>query len=114
MVVLLSQIDAETLRTVSVQLPGYASLPPGTALAVGTGGYGDDRPSIEVAVGALLVQTRPDGAEIISSTDAVVAVTVGGTFTLDDVSDSAIAGAFRVDLDDGGYLGGSFVASPAG
>jgi hypothetical protein len=113
MVVVLSQFDTETLRTVSVKIPAYASLPLGEALAVGTGAYGDERPSIDVAVGVLLVETRPDGAEILSATDAEVATTVAGTFTLVDVSDAAIAGAFRVDLDDGGYLEGSFVASPA-
>lgn len=114
MVVVLSQIDTETLSTISVTLPGFSALVLAETVEVGTGSYRDLRPSLKVAVGALLVETRPDGAQIISSTDAVVAASVGGTFTLDGASDDEIAGTFDVDLDDGGYLAGSFVATPGG
>jgi hypothetical protein len=113
MVVVLSQVESETLRTVTLVLPHVASLPLGKPLDVGTGAYGDERPSLEVAVGDLLVETRADGVEIISATDAVIAATTGGTFTLDDRSaEGDIAGTFDVELDDGGYLQGTFVATP--
>lgn len=115
MIVVLSQVDSETLRTVSLTIPKFADVPLGEPLDVGTGAYGDDRPSLEVAVGDLLVETRDDGVEIISATDAVVAGTTGGTLTLDDRgADGSLAGSFTVDLDDGGYVEGTFVATPAG
>lgn len=112
MLVVLSQVDGETLSTISLMLPDFVSLPLGAAVAVGTGAATDPRPSLEVAVGALLVETRADGVEVLSSTDATIAVTVGGAFTLEDASEGQITAAFRVDLDDGGYLAGSFTAMP--
>lgn len=115
MVVVLSQADSETLRTVTMLLPQIAGLPLGETLDVGTGDFGDDRPSLEVAQGDLLVETRSDGVDIISSTNNVFANATGGSFTLDDRSaDGTLAGSFSVDLDDGGFLEGSFLATPAG
>ncbi len=115
MVVVLSQADSETLSTVTIVLPKIAELPLGEPLDVGTGEFGDFRPSLEVAQGDLLVETRSDGVELVSSTNNVFANATGGTFTLDDRSvDGTLAGSFSVDLDDGGFLEGSFVATPAG
>lgn len=110
MVIVLSQIDSETLSTVSLTLPLFTSLPIGEAVDVAA--YGGQQPSLKATVGDLLVEARPDGAEIISSTNARVASAVGGTFTLDDATDTEIAGSFSIDLDDGGFLEGSFVAAP--
>lgn len=115
MVVVLSQVDSETLRTVTLVLPQIKELPLGEVLDAGTGAYGDDRPSLEVAQGDLLVETRPDGVDIISSTNNVFAHATAGTFTLDERNvDGSLAGSFSIDLDDGGFLEGSFVATPAG
>lgn len=115
MVVVLSQVDSETLRTVTLVLPKIAELPIGEPLDVGTGDFGDFRPSLEVAQGDLLVETREDGVDIISSTNNVFANATAGTFTLDGRdADGTLAGSFSVDLDDGGFLEGSFVATPAG
>ena len=112
MVIVLAQSDDETLSTIGIVVPAFASLAPGAPVTVGAGANGDPRPSLKVAVGALLVETRADGAELISSTDAIGAATVGGTFTLEGVSETEIAGSFTVALDDGGYLEGAFVATP--
>jgi hypothetical protein len=115
MVVVLSQADSETLRTVTLTLPKFADLTLGQAVDVGSGEFGDDRPSLEVAQGDLLVETRADGVELISSTNNVFANATSGTFTLDGRdADGTLAGSFSVDLDDGGFLQGSFVATPAG
>lgn len=112
MVVVLSQVDGETLRTVTLHIPNIAERTLGEPIAVSEGGYGDDRVSLEAAVGDLLVETRSDGAQIISSTNNVFAASTSGTFTLDARdADGTIAGSFSIDLDDGGFLEGSFVAA---
>lgn len=111
-VVVLSDHDAETLRTVSIHLPDRASLPLGKAVAVGPRAVGAVQPAVEVVVGDLVVDTRADGVEILSSENAVRASSVGGTLILDEAS-SDLAGRFLVDLDDGGYLEGAFVATVA-
>jgi hypothetical protein len=115
MVVVLSQVDSETLRTVTLLLPKFADMQLGEPLDVGTGAFEDFRPSLEVAQGDLVVETRPDGVNIISSTNNVFAKASAGSFTLDErAADGSLAGTFSVDLDDGGFLEGSFVAAPAG
>lgn len=117
MLVVLAETDGETLRTVSVRLPRTAELSHGEPLAVGNGGD-DARPSVDVVVGDLVVDTRSDGVQILSSENAVRAASAGGTLTLDERTGASadapaeLAGSFHVDLDDGGYLEGTFVAAP--
>lgn len=118
MLVVLAETDGETLRTVSVRLPRTADLPLGEPLAVGSGDGDDPRPSVDVVVGDLVVDTRSDGVQILSSENAVRAASAGGSLTLDERTGASadapaeLAGSFRVDLDDGGYLEGTFVAAP--
>jgi len=112
-VVVLSEYDSETLRTVNLQIPRFGELPVGEAVEVGGGDTGDARPWVDVVVGELVVDTRSDGVEIISSENAKRAWSVGGTLILEDRTNDALAGTFAVELDDGGFLDGTFVAQPS-
>lgn len=107
-VVVLSDHDDVTLRTVNVELPNVGALPLGQPLEVGTGA--GDQPSVDVIVGDLVVETRSDGVEVLSSVNPVRAVSVGGSVTIESRADGVITGSFRVDLDDGGFLEGGFAA----
>lgn len=112
MVVVLSQVEAETLRTVTILIPHINDRALGEPQEVGSGELEDARVSLEAAVGDLVVETRADGAQIISSTNNTYAASIGGTFTVDARdADGTVAGSFSIDLDDGGFLEGSFVAA---
>lgn len=112
MLVVMAETENETLRTVAVGLNRFLSLPRGTPAEAGTGEPGDLRPFVEVTVGALIVEERNDGVQLISSVDPVRATSVAGTVTLEEL-EPEVSGTFAVDLDDGGHLVGSFVAQRA-
>jgi hypothetical protein len=109
MLVVMAEIDGETLRTVSIGLNRFQTLPHGEPVDAGDGSPGDARPFVDVTVGELVREDRGDGVEIISSDNATRAASTGGSVTLDELG-AQVAGSFRVDLDDGGYLEGSFLA----
>jgi hypothetical protein len=99
---------AGTLRTVSVDLREVDELPVGSALEVGSGAWDDVRPSIEVVEGTLVTEPLDDGGTLMTTgDDARWAASQGGTLTLEEKGDT-LAGRFDVDLDDGGYLQGTF------
>jgi hypothetical protein len=99
---------AAELRTVSVDLRGLKNLDVGEELVVGTGAWDDQRPSVEVVEGSLVEETLDDGGILMTTgDDARRAASLGGTITLDENGDT-VSGRFTVDLDDGGYLNGSF------
>lgn len=104
--------DAGHIRTVSVDLRGLSALGVDDAVAVGTKAWDDARPCVDAVEGPLVVEEIPGGGRLFSvDADAAVrAVSVGGTITLteNDADSGAVAGSFRVDLDDGGYLEGAF------
>jgi hypothetical protein len=108
-VVVLSQADPETLRTVNLRLRGVADLTLGKAQAIGTDEEG--LPSVQVVVGDLVVDTRADGVEVLSPADPTRASSVTGTLTLQSRTADSVAGSFRADLDDGGYVEGFFDAA---
>lgn len=111
LLVFLEMDGDESLRTVSVDLRAVSSLPVGEPLDVGDGTFGDDRPNVEVVEGSIVSEALPDGGQLISTgDDAKRAMSVSGSVTLDDNADGAVAGSFRVDLDDGGYLEGRFAS----
>lgn len=110
MLVVLSEHDSETLRTVNVRLPGAATWVVGEPVRVGRGAPDTDSPTVEVTVGDLLVDVRGDGVEILSSTNTVRASSVGGTLVLEERSADGVSGTFDVQLDDDGYLEGHFAA----
>ena len=102
---------ANTLRTVSIDLIDMASLPVGEDIDVGSGAFGDARPNIEVVEGSIVRDELPGGGELISTgDDAKRAISVEGSVLLSQNDDEAVVGTFRVDLDDGGYLAGSFTS----
>ena len=104
--------NQNALRTVSVDLRQLSTLPVGEAIDVGSGAWDDARPNIEVVEGTIVRDQLDNGGEIISTgDDAKRAVSVSGSVTLDDNTDGSVAGNFRVDLDDGGYLGGRFAST---
>ena len=102
---------ANTLRTVSIDLIDMASLHVGEDIDVGSGAFGDARPNIEVVEGSIVRDELPGGGELISTgDDAKRAISVEGSVLLSQNDDEAVVGTFRVDLDDGGYLAGSFTS----
>jgi hypothetical protein len=99
---------ARELRTVSVDLRALSTLPVGSEIEVGSGAWDDERPSVDVVEGTLITEPLADGGTLMSTgDDARRAVSLNGTITLDE-NDETVAGHFDVDLDDGGYLRGSF------
>lgn len=100
-------VDA-TLRTVSIKLPAFASLPRGEVLVVDGVAGG---PQVEVIAGALERLDDGNGGELLSSTqERTSAAAVGGQIVIDDTGSDAVAGSFVVDLDDGGYVAGTFAS----
>jgi hypothetical protein len=96
------------MRTVSIDLRAVRDLPIDEAIEVGDGTWDDPRPAVEVVEGALERQQLDDGGELITTgDDARRATSLSGTLTLEE-NGAAVAGTFVVDLDDGGYLRGSF------
>ncbi|MBM4282554.1 MAG: hypothetical protein FJ137_17980 [Deltaproteobacteria bacterium] len=96
------------LRTVSVDLRGLSSLPAGEPAAVGTGAWDDDRPAVEVVEGTFIEETLEGGAVLMTTgDDARRATSEAGSVTVDEQGDT-VAGRFTVDLDDGGFLTGTF------
>lgn len=103
--------DSERLRTVSVDLRAISTLPVGEAIDVGEGGFDDDRPNVEVVEGSVVREQVASGTLISTGDDAKRAMSVEGTVTLEqNDADGSVAGTFRVDLDDGGYLEGRFAS----
>lgn len=110
-VVVLSEATTETLSTVNIRLYGVNELALDTPVHVGAADQG--LPSIQVVVGALVVEQRADGVEVLSAADPVRAASVDGTLTLESRDDVGVAGTFRAELDDGGFVEGFFDASTA-
>ena len=108
-VVVLSETTSETLSTVNVRLRNVAQLPLETEVDLGSDD--DGLPSVQVVVGALIVETRADGVEVLSPADPVRAGSVTGALTLQSNTAEGVAGSFRADLDDGGYVEGFFDAT---
>jgi hypothetical protein len=110
-VVVLAAHDSETLRSVNLHLKDVAGLPLNTPLTVGSAE--SPLPSVEAVVGDLVVETREDGVQLLSSDNNRSAASTSGTLTLTELDDAGVAGTFHVDLDDGGYLEGEFTAAPS-
>lgn len=106
----LSENDGATLRTVTVRLPDIATMPVGEDVSVGPRENDQGLPHVEVSEGALVKETRGDGALILSAADPQFATSTGGTLRLDEKGED-LAGSFRVDLDEGGWLDGVFVVT---
>jgi hypothetical protein len=103
--------DSERLRTVSVDLRAISSLPVGEAIAVGDGSFSDERPNVEVVEGSVVREQVANGTLISTGDDAKRAMSIDGSITLEqNDDDGSVAGTFRVDLDDGGYLEGRFAS----
>jgi hypothetical protein len=101
----------ERLRTVSVDLRGVSQLPVGEAIDVGDGSFSDGRPNVEVVEGSVVREQVAGGTLISTGDDAKRAMSVEGIVTLEqNDADGSVAGSFRVDLDDGGYLEGRFAS----
>ncbi|MCC7072685.1 MAG: hypothetical protein IT383_15255 [Deltaproteobacteria bacterium] len=108
-VVVLSEATSETLSTVNVRLRRAAELPIGKPVSVGTDEEGHS--TVQVVVGALVVETRADGVEILSAADPTRASSVAGTLTIESRDDDGVAGSFAAELDDGGFVEGFFAAA---
>ena len=111
-VVVLSEMESETLRTVNLHITNTADIALGAAVEIGTGAFEDKRPSVLVTEGDLVTETREDGVNVISSENDVRAESVSGTLTITERTADEISGSFHADLDDGGYVDGVFTAFP--
>ena len=103
--------DETALRTVTIDLPAVSTLDVGVAHDVSDAG-GDDRPVVEAVEGTLIRETIEGRGDLITvGNDAVRARSVGGNVTFSENNDDGdLVGSFRVDLDDGGFLEGTFTA----
>lgn len=106
----LSENDGATMRTVTVRIPNVADMPLGEEVAVGGRENASGLPHVEVAQGALVKETRSDGATILSQADPTFAISTTGSLRLDERGED-LAGSFLVDLDDGGWVEGVFVVA---
>jgi hypothetical protein len=107
------QGTSERLRTVSVDLRELPRLPLDEAIEVGDGGLSDPRPNIEVVEGSVVRDQVASGTLISTGDDAKRATSVDGTLWLEARDDDGrLAGRFRADLDDGGFLEGRFSSRP--
>lgn len=107
------QGTSERLRTVSVDLRELPRLPLDEAIEVGDGGFSDPRPNIEVVEGSVVRDQVASGTLISTGDDAKRATSVDGTLWLEARDDDGrLAGRFRADLDDGGFLEGRFSSRP--
>ena len=104
LLVVLSQHDEETLRTVSLSLPAREHVRLGEEYPVGK----DEDVAIEAVVGGLVEEELSDGRVLVYHDDPVQSEAMGGTLRLSQYDNDQVAGSFAVDLDDGGYLDGSF------
>ena len=107
LVVMLSEDDGQTLRVVSLQLLRAQELPEGKPIQIGPKDSG--LPYLDVAQGELEVSLRSDGARILSTKDTRYSRATRGTVEIRWL-DGDLQGTFHVELDDGGYLDGSFLA----
>jgi len=94
--------DREVLRLVTLKLNGSDDLSVGDVIDVD-----GDHAEMDVSTGDLERIELANGNTLISSSNNDFASAVSGTITLDSVDD-VLAGTFSVDLDDGGYLEGTF------
>lgn len=108
-VVVLSEATSETLSTVNVRLRHIADMPLGKPVSVGTEEEGHS--TVQVVVGALVVEERADGVEILSAADPRRAASLTGTLTLETRDADGVAGSFSAELDDGGFVEGFFAAT---
>ena len=107
------QGSTERLRTVSVDLRDLPTLPLDDAIEIGDGRLSDPRPNIEVVEGSVVREQVASGTLISTGDDAKRATSVDGTLWLEQRDDDgSLAGRFRADLDDGGFLEGRFSSRP--
>ncbi len=102
---------AAQMRTVSVDLKEVSTLETGVDIDIGTDAWDDLRPSVEVVEGTLVIQEIEGNGRLLTvGDDAKRAHSVDGSINLTH-NDGTVAGTFRVDLSDGGFLAGSFTSA---
>jgi hypothetical protein len=104
-ILVLSQEVRDMLRVVSLHLPELAALPAGESAPIEGRDLG--RVWLQVAQGTLQSEIRSDGVRVVSTHNARFVLATGGDVSLARV-DGLLLGSFRAELEDGGWLEGSF------
>lgn len=105
--IVLSEEENNTLKVVTVDVDDLTLLPVGEPIHLVSALSRDEGPTMAVSTGDLVVTMRSDGVRMLSSENTIYADVTDGTLVLHEVSDRVI-GSFTAELDDGGYLEGSF------
>lgn len=103
--VVLAEQEWGTLRVVTLRVPGFESLGEETVLELGTREQGGAY--IEVAQGPIDESVRSDGVKVLNTLTPRFVNGVGGTAVLTRV-DGQLLGTLEAELEDGGWLEGSF------
>lgn len=104
-ILVLSQESGDTLRVVSLHLPELAALPAGESAPIEA--RDSDRVWLQVAQGDVQSEVRSDGVRVVSALQPRFVHATGGDVSLSRV-DGLLLGSFRAELEDGGWLEGSF------
>lgn len=103
--VVLAEQEWGTLRVVTLRVPDFATLGDETVLELGS--RADGGAYIEVAQGPIDESERSDGVKVLNTLTPRFVNGVGGTAVLTKV-DGALYGTLEAELEDGGWLEGSF------
>jgi hypothetical protein len=105
LIVVLSEEVGSTLRVVSLTLPDPSSLDGTAAISA----RDDADIKLSVAQGDLVEQVRSDGVRVLSTDNTRFTDVAEGQVTV-EVVDGLLLGSLEAQLEDGGWLEGSFAA----
>lgn len=103
--VVLAEQEWGTLRVVSLHIPAFSTLEESQVLDLGLRQAGGAW--VEVAQGPIDESVRSDGVTVLNTLSPTFVRGQGGTAALDLV-DGVLMGTLRTELEDGGWLEGTF------
>lgn len=108
--VVLAEQEWDSLRVVSLSVPAFSDLSDEQEIAIGTRDEGGAW--VEVAQGPIEESVRSDGVKVLNTLTPRFVNGAGGSVLLTKV-DAELFGTLEVELEDGGWLRGSFAVEIA-